>query len=141
MRPLVVLLLACPLLAAPVPKAPKRPDDATAILGRWKVERVTDGAMPVDGTAFESYVFQSDGSCTQFVAGGGRNEFTFTLDDRATPKRIKLKYKGTTNAELIYDLTGDALRIGYVAPGRSPEKAEPARGVLLLELKRDTVGK
>jgi uncharacterized protein (TIGR03067 family) len=142
MRAVLLLLLAADLLAAaPVPKPPKKPDDVMAIVGTWNVQRVTDNATPIDGTAFKTYVFDADGNCTQFIAGGGRNDFTYTLDDRATPKRVKLKYKGADNVALIYDLTGDTLRLGYVAPGASPEKVEPVKGVLLIELKRDTPGK
>ena len=130
----LLLLFAVPLTAAPVPKAVKKADDATLILGRWESVTVQYDGRP--GTAGAVFRFADDGK-GGVVPPGQKAEVpaTFTLDPNDTPKRLEWALNGPAKSVATYELDGDTLKLAFGAATRPP-KAAPGPGVSYYELKR-----
>lgn len=146
MRPLVLLtLLAGTTAAAPVPKAVKKADDKTALVGTWRVtaetlngrnERVTD----------DTFMFDAEGILTIRPKNPDmyKPHWTFKLDSEASPRRMQLSLsvKGPFERELVYELDGDTLKVGFINKGANPPAAvEPGDGLNLFVMTRDTPAK
>jgi uncharacterized protein (TIGR03067 family) len=128
------------LVAAPVPKElKKQADDGQAILGRWHVESVHDSLRLCEdypeGVYFEfraegEFAQTSDSSKTVYAS-------TYTLDAARSPKRLALTSVGAVHANAyVYDLSGDALVMGFFDGGTPPATVAPAKGVTLFTLMR-----
>ena len=138
MRPLfVVLLLAVPVFAAPVPKAlkkspPSKPD------GVWVLaEFSSDGAPPAprDSMArdwvFEGEYIHIGATALQRQAKGQPN---FTIYD---PDRPNLRKWGTNMAAYELDADGDTLRACYAHDGRKVlTECKPEKGIHYYVFKR-----
>ena len=135
------LLLALGLVsaasAAPVPKDFKKADDA--IVGTWKAHRLTLHGEAIVNNDMQTLVFDANGKCHSVDATGQRLDWTFTLDPKATPKRMKwLSALGRGVAfDCIYELSGDAFKLGFLAAGKPvPDNVEPGPNVTLYEMTR-----
>jgi uncharacterized protein (TIGR03067 family) len=132
MRPLLAAaLLAGFAVAAPVPKAAKKKDDATQIVGTWK--------PAADAGCW--YQFNADGTMQTWhgLGKGSPLDWTWTLDPTATPKRMKLtRAVGSGVYDCIYELDGDGLKIAFVLGAKDPQKVEAAPGLQLYEQTRDS---
>ena len=141
--PLSLLAFAAgSLAAAPVPKDFKKPDDATALLGTW-VAHTLHGTPGKPHT--HTFVFEPDGKCHTLYGAGQRSDWTFTLDPKATPKRMKWVSAGArgANFDCVYEVSGDTLKVGFLAVAGQPvaDQVEPGPGVTLYEMARDKSAK
>ncbi len=148
MRPLhpvlTIALFAGFADAAPVPKALKKEDDKTAMTGTWQVTEYTEGgqnAVSSHGT----FVFGAEGVVT---LRSKKNDmyspsWMFSLDTSASPRRMQLLMgKRLVIRELVYELDGDNLKVGFINDGANPPtKVEPGDGLTLYVMTRDTSAK
>ena len=118
MRSLVSLaLLAAFAVAAPVPKAVKKVDDKTRIVGRWLADQQNS----------HSFNYKDDGTMTVWngPVDSGAAKYRWTLDDTASPKRMT--WYDTTSTpprpqfECVYELDGDKLTITYESAPTVPK--------------------
>lgn len=130
---LALLLTAGPVVAAPVPKDFKKPDDRQLLVGAWK---------PADnGTAH--FEFRADGTMRTWHSRNVGNplEWTWTnLDPQAMPKRVTLtRTEGSGIYDCYYELTGDTLKVAFIVDKTLPVpgKLEPGRGLSFYLLTRD----
>lgn len=104
----VLLLLAGPALAAPVPKELRaKRGDAELIVGRWK---------PADGTR-QWYEFKADGTMKTWNEPneGSAVPYRWSIDPTATPKRMTWANArtGRVEWEAVYELDQNDLRMTY----------------------------
>lgn len=141
--PLVLLALAPVAVSAPVPKAVKKGDTA-AIVGIWKVTELTENGRDSRIT-YDTFVFDTAGVVT--LRGNTKDiyspQWTFTLDPKANPRRMSWSsLKGRTDWELVYALSGDTLKVGFIPKGKqAPAAVEPGDGLTLYVMTRDTSSK
>lgn len=136
MRPLLaIMFLVGVAVAAPVPKAVKKNQDAALIVGRWK---------PADGTE-NWYEFKDDGTMKVWGFGGEKQAvpYRWTLDPTASPKRMTwYKANATTPTwECVYELDDNALRMTYCLAPNVPTAIGPGKDLFVNGQARDTVGK
>jgi uncharacterized protein (TIGR03067 family) len=119
--------------AAPVPKAVKKKDDGTAILGRWQGIVLPKAAS---NTVY-TFRFADDGTCG-LTTGSNDTESAarYTLDPTASPKRMT--WNNGPEWRCVYELDGDTLRIGFVSGKEIPDNMELKNGLTVYELKRVT---
>ena len=141
MRTAVVLLFAVGLsVAAPVPNAEKKPDDAEAILGTWCSHTLKEvEANPKLVCVF--YVFEPKGALLRAYSIGGTTPGTFNIDTTANPKALDLFETGGKSKETqaaIYELNGDTLKlcISKQVGGMRPKEFKATEDALLIILKR-----
>lgn len=114
---LSAVLLVGFVTAAPVPKAVKKSDDKTLIVGRWIAVNQNH----------HSFHFKDDGTMTVWNGpvdtGGAR--YRWTLDDSVSPKRMTWYDTGSspprTQFECVYELEGDDLTITYESSPAIPK--------------------
>ncbi len=141
MRPLLIIALLVGVApAAPVPKAVKKADDKTLLLGSWKVSEVTANGKPAT-VSYHTFVFTEDGKLT-LLSGAEKTgpQWTWTIDPSATPRAMKW---ATGNPwDCVYDLDGDSLKLGLLNKGASvPATVEPGDGMTLYVMTRETPSK
>lgn len=141
MRFAFALLLAVgPLVAAPVPKDFKRPNDRARLVGLWKVQSLTLNGQANAQISTVTFGFAADGRCHTLYGQGQRSDWTYTLDLKANPRRmrwVKADNPGTT-FDCVYELDGDTLKLGFIASGKpAPAKAEPGPDLTLYEMTRE----
>jgi len=134
----LLALLAGTLVAAPVPKDFKKADDATLLAGTWKAHRLTMHGKDDANIHTHTFGFDADGKCHTLYGQGQRSDWTFTLDPKATPKRIKwVSVQGNSNFDCVYELSGDTLKLGFLGAGQPvPDKVEPGPALTLYEMTR-----
>ena len=143
MRPLLaVLLLSALAHAAPVPKSvKKKQDDATALVGTWKVLAL-DGQKNVN-IHTHTFIFEAEGGVkTEFR--GGTSDASWSIDPTTTPKTLHWVNNGggRANYECVYELNGDTLQLGFLTkPDQRPPRVEPTPGVTLYEMTRNPTAK
>lgn len=123
MRPL--LLLACTaamLVAAPVPKAVKKTDDATLLLGRWEGVSLDTGSGPQPDKRFllvgDGTMSMTNDTPSNDMAG------PLKLNQDTSPKQFDVTWKGWTTAQkYIYELDGDTLTMCH-AQDNQPRPTE-----------------
>ena len=101
-----LLLLAASLVAAPVPKALKRPRDEDRIVGIWV-------RNPGETAGFAIY---DDGSCDTGVGTTKKDRppGRYKLDTTQSPKHIDWSPDGGQTWFLgVYELDGDSLRFNF----------------------------
>jgi uncharacterized protein (TIGR03067 family) len=142
MRPLIALtLFACLSPAAPVPKAlKKKADDATLIVGRWKVHTLSVSGRNSNAPD-STFAFDRDGQVR--IIEGGRdngNFWNWSLDPDGNPPGMRwVMPRGNNNWDCVYELAGDSLKVGFVPAGaKRPEMVEPGNGITLYEMTRLT---
>jgi uncharacterized protein (TIGR03067 family) len=128
------------LVAAPVPKdLKKKADDGQAILGRWHVESVHDSLRLCEDYPKDVYFeFQASG---QFVQTSDSSKTVYpsayALDPVQSPKRLSLTSVGAADANAyVYDLSGDALVMGFFNGATPPARVTPTKGMTLFTLNR-----
>ena len=130
MRPLaVLLLLAMPVLAAPVPKSLKK-QAPTSPDGAWRLLNFSgDGAEPtVPQSMALDWVIEGD-----YIAPTNRAAWTAQAKGtpnftRLDPDRPNLRKWGTMPA--IYEVDGDSLRCCYAHDGRKElTECKPGPGI------------
>lgn len=106
----VVLMLAPPLVAAPVPKAVAKKTDAELLEGRWECVTLDGGSGPDGGKGSTDYWFTvRDGKLYTGVGESkGYDAVTFKLDPDQSPKRIDITSGGVV-LPCIYKLEDDTL--------------------------------
>ena len=110
------------VLTASAYSQPERRGDLPALQGRWRTWHDPDDYLvfEIRGTAYTYLRHFADG--TERTWGG-----TFTLDEKATPKRMT-QYMKNDQGELvvanlcIYELTGDTLLHSGGGPTRRPDR-------------------
>lgn len=137
MRPLLAVVLTVSLApAAPVPKAVKKKADKELLVATWKPAN--------KGTCW--FQFSADGTLKTWHDPNAHSplDWTWAIEDtERLPKRMKLTRAGGRNESYVcvYELDGDALKIGFVVGGQVPENVEAGPGVQLYEQTRDTSSK
>ncbi len=145
MRPLVALVLLAGLAtAAPVPKAVKKQDDKTALIGTWLVTDLTVNGKN-NTVSYNTFTFDTEGKVTLRHQKGepGGSGWTWTIDDTASPRRMQwATQQGRTDWDLVYEVDGDTLKVGFIGKGsKPPTKVEPCEGLTLYVMSRDTSSK
>ena len=105
----LLLLLAAPALAAPVPKSlkAKRPD-AEVFVGTWELAEGTNGVRPYTWTFDEDLTMWSKST----AENGRGSKWLIKLDPDKSPKEIDLNSDGTSYLG-IYTIDGDEIRLVY----------------------------
>lgn len=105
---LVCFALTLTVVAAPVPKAVKKANDATLLDGRWEsVSLDTGGGIRADTTWWLEI---KDGKLSTGCGGSkGYDGRTFRLDPDASPKHIDIDDLSGKFILTIYQLDGDTL--------------------------------
>ncbi len=140
MRPLVVVcLLAGIAPAAPVPKAVKKRDDKSLLLGTWK----TTSEQGKTGAAIwtHTYLFEDTGHLQQWFGPKESSNWEWAIDPEQTPKKMTWvnKRDGKNAYDCTYELDGDTLRLNYVGAGQPlPKGVGPKAGGYAVEMTRDT---
>lgn len=132
---LLVLIVAVPVVAAPVPKAVKKKVDSQTILGKW--EGGLAGTAKGGGYVFR---FADDGKCgiTNIGPNGRENGAEYQLHPDKSPRQMTW-WNGAERTEwrCVYELDGDTLKVVFVHQGTDiPPDAAPRAGVTVYELKR-----
>lgn len=141
MRRLLALLLLVGIApAAPVPKAPKKVDDKTALVGTWKVTLLNGKA---ENLHTHTYTFDADGGVRTLYGENGRSDWSWTIEPDETPKRMKwVSKEGLAGFDCVYELHGDTFKLGFLTSGQGPPaKVEVTPGVTLYEMKREPPAK
>jgi uncharacterized protein (TIGR03067 family) len=125
--------------------APEPVADADALLGEWAVTDFRAPGDTEDRTQFRNRARVTSETWSQQFTEGRYEDFEYTIDARATPKRLDLIYTdaaGTRHTvRAIYELTGDELRVCTGSPplqrkGRAesvrPTAFAPGPGVLVV---------
>ena len=133
----LLALLAGTVVAAPVPKDFKKPDDKAAVLGTW-VAHTLDGRAGRPHT--HTFVFEADGKCHTLYGQGSRSDWTYTLDTTTTPKRMvwtAAEVGGATTFDCAYEVSGDTFKLAFLTGNnKNPDKLEPTAGLTLHEMTR-----
>ena len=149
MRLVIALLATGTLAAAPVPKDFKKPDDATLLVGTWKVTALSVNGRPNANLHTHTFGFDADGKChTLFGENGNanRSDWTYTLDPKATPKRMKWTSApvgrgpqfGALEFDCVYEVSGNTFKLGFLPNAQAvPDKVELGPGLTLYEMKRE----
>lgn len=107
------LLTVSSAVAAPVPKAAKKPDDAKSLEGRWQIVTLDTGAgsqVPTGDTA-TFYMVIKDGKLNTGTAGGpGYVDREFRIDPSQHPKHLDVSDTAGRYHLGIYELDGDTLK-------------------------------
>jgi uncharacterized protein (TIGR03067 family) len=137
---LALLLAAGTLIAAPVPKDFKKPDDARAVLGTWAAHTL-DGRVGKPHT--HTFVFEPDGNCHTFYGNNERSDWTYSLDTTTTPKRMRWQSRaGNTTFDCAYELSGETFKLAFLTGNvKNPKTLEPGGGYTLYEMTRDKAAK
>ena len=131
----LVLTLAASFLAAPVPKAETK--DEQAIQGTWLIVSAERDGKPFDEIKGEKLILK-DGNATS-TNKGKEEKATYKINPTTKPKRIDFTpEKETKSLRGIYELTGDSLKVCMAKPGdaRPDEFSGKGEGRLLIVLKR-----
>lgn len=111
MRTLLLLATATTaLVAAPVPKAVKKADDATLMLGKWECVSLDTGSGQQPDKRFllvgDGTMSMTNDAPSDAAAG------PLKLNQDTSPKQFDVTWKGwTTPQRYIYQLDGDTLTI------------------------------
>lgn len=137
----IAFILATAVSAAPVPKAVKKQDDKSALVGTWKVSAVTINQTS-SSLDTHTFIFDADGGVrTLFGNKNNSSDWTWTIDTTTNPRTMRwVSGPGTKNSwSCVYELDGDSLKVGFIAPGNKlPAKVEPTEGLTLYVMNRDT---
>jgi uncharacterized protein (TIGR03067 family) len=138
MRTVVALmLLAAPLVAAPVPKSLKKAEpDEERILGRWVCEQAAYG--PAEFTASHKndvWTFAPPGEKSgQLTPTGTRYTLEYKILPAADgPRPMDLALSGNKYLG-VYELKDDTLTIAFA--GQRPASLEQAKGVFVFTFRR-----
>lgn len=139
MRFACTLLFAVgPLVAAPVPKDFKKPDDQARLVGTWKARVLLLHGKAQTEITTHTFGFAADGKCHTLFGQGQRSDWTYTLDPTATPKRmrwVRADNPGTT-FDCVYELTEDTLKLGFIVDGKPAPAVAPGPTLTLYEMTR-----
>ncbi len=111
MRTLMLFVIStAALVAAPVPKAVKKADDATLMQGRWEAVTLDSGGGPKPDKRF---LLVGDWTMSMTNdAPSNAAEGPLKLDPDQSPKQFDVTWKQwTTPQKYIYQLDGDTLTI------------------------------
>ena len=135
---LVLLATTATLTAAPVPKDFKKTDDKVALVGLWKVNRLTINGRADQNLHTHTFGFDAEGNCHTLFGQNARSDWTFTLDPTASPKRMNWVAKGGGSKWVcVYEVAGDTLKVGFVAQNvEPPATVEPGPTLTLYEMTR-----
>ena len=141
---LALALLAGFAAAAPVPKVLKKKDDKTALAGTWLVTELTVNGRN-NNVSYNTFTFDAEGKVTLRYKKDdpGGSAWTWTIDPEATPPRMQWATQpGRNDWDLVYEVDGDSLKVGFISKGaKPPAKVEPGDGLTLYVMTRDTPGK
>jgi uncharacterized protein (TIGR03067 family) len=143
MRPLLAFALLVGLApAAPVPKALKKADDKSLLLGQWKTTSEAGNTGKVIWT--HTYQFEDTGRLKQRFGEDGLSEWDWTIDPEPTPKRMRWVNRSDAKVAFdgVYELDGDTLRINYVSANSPlPRGLGLTADGYAVEMTRDTTRK
>lgn len=139
----VAFILATAVSAAPVPKAVKKQDDKSTLVGTWKVSAVTiNGNDSFPNT--HTFIFDADGGVkTLFGKISSTSTWNWTIDTTTSPRTMRWesnpKNNNNNSLNCVYELDDDSLKVGFISPGsKPPAKLEPTEGLTLYVMIRDT---
>lgn len=140
MRPLLALAVLIGFAsAAPVPKALKKNDDRTLLLGTWKT--ISEHGKTGKDIWTHTYHFEESGHLQQWFGPTDTSNWDWTIDPEQTPKRMTwVNQKNARNAyDCVYELDGNTLRINYVSvKSPLPKGVGVNSGGYAIEMTRDT---
>jgi hypothetical protein len=118
MRPLLALVLLGSLaVAAPVPKALKKQDTATLLVGTWK---------PDNGKGSEWFQFDGEGGMKAWTSGSVNSPalYTYTLDPDPDAREWRMTWssKGQPKPsyQVVYVIDGDRMYLTYTGVNSTP---------------------
>jgi uncharacterized protein (TIGR03067 family) len=135
----LMVLLALPAVAAPVPKALKKKADAELLVGRWEGVTLDTGGGP--GPATTWYIEFRDGKLSTGDAGGkGYVERAYKIDPDASPKQLDIDAGNGQFILNIYELDGDTLKwCESASTTKRPAEMKAGDGFNLFVFKRPAV--
>lgn len=139
---LVAVVLTALAPAAPVPKAVKKVDDKTLLLGTWKT--TSENGKKGKDIWTHTYHFTADGHLRQEFGPKDESNWDWAIDPDQTPKRMTWvnRKDAKTAYDCTYELDGDTLRLNYVsAKSPLPKGVGPNAGGYAVEMTRDTTTK
>jgi uncharacterized protein (TIGR03067 family) len=109
--------VALSAVAAPVPKAVKKPDDTTLLQGRWVCVTFDSGNGP---KADDSYTLVVQDGKMWFGAGKTELPYApFTLDTSRSPKHLDVSWPTWKEPQqYVYALDGDTLTLCHAQPNQ-----------------------
>lgn len=135
---LALVVLAVPVVAAPVPKA-KKGEDEKNILGTWRMKEHAMDGRP-DDSSDVCWRFEPDGKLFCVHTKTGR-EFPmgYSLDPTGDPKRMEWRPTGEKEVSpSIYKIDGDTLiTVCPIGKGPRPTEFAPGKGVYYTEFRRE----
>jgi uncharacterized protein (TIGR03067 family) len=126
LAPLLLLGLALPSVAAPVPKGIKKTAPPT-VVGEWREMTADADGQPIEPPTGYTWRFDADGTATVIWPNGTAVAAEYKLDPAQTPST----YDWTLpqhNARFVgvYELKGDTLRSAVVSAGQErPTEVRP----------------
>jgi uncharacterized protein (TIGR03067 family) len=91
-----------------------------------------------------TFIFDADSGVRTIFNGNSASTWEVTLDMTASPRTMKWVSPGRANSsdwDCVYELSGNTLKVGFVRKGATPVKVEPADGLTLYVMTRDTTAK
>ena len=136
MRTLLALALVASAVAAPVPKAVKKQDDAALLEGRWVGVTTDTGGGPNPDP--ERWLEITDGKFSTGIGSTrGYDGRTLRLDPSASPKHLDVNNTRGGFHLGIYELDGDTLRWCESSSATTrPTEIKAANGFNVLVYKR-----
>lgn len=127
----LILLLAAPALAAPVPKELKHRSDAERYVGTWETVISESGGQPYSKArwTFDEKLMMTSNPLPGGV--GGPSIWIIKIDPKQTPNTIDIgSYPG------IYEIDGDDIKIAYTTGGPRPTEVKSGNSVYYTVLRR-----
>lgn len=131
---LAVLFTVGPLIAAPVPKDFKKPDDQARMVGTWKTVKILGdrGEQPI---VLHTLVFTPEEKAYAVYHEGLKDvKWVWRLDSNVKPKRLSLILDGPngTGCEGAYEFRDGKLHVGFLRDIKQPTySTEPGPNVTL----------
>ena len=127
----LILLLAVPALAAPVPKELKNRPDAERYVGTWETVVSESNGQPHSKARWTFDDKLKMVSNPLPGKEGGTSEWVIKIDPMKSPKTIDIgSYPG------IYEIDGDDIKIAYTLGGPRPTEVKSGNGIYYTVLRR-----
>lgn len=136
MRTLFALLVvALPLVAAPVPKGLKKPPDGTEVYGTWQLVRYDIKGQPGGFAKNTDYRFEAGKSFVVYTDSGSEAPLGYTFDAAGVEWRTNPNAKPALGS---YKVDGDTLYLVHAYDPTDPRPTEfaPGERVFYAELRR-----
>ncbi len=130
----ILLLLALPLSAAPIPKE-LRAGDEMRLVGVWHLKSAKFGDGDYTTAVGTKWTLGGDGKALRDRPNEGLGKAEFKIDPKATVKAFDwITDEGNTFLG-VYELDGDTFRV-TLATGARPTACKPGEGAYHFEFRR-----